>query len=279
MTRDVEHIILNKAFAELTPVEHSLIQEWAANEEEFNMHKAILQEAPSMDEEILPPPSLKASLKADFTKHHAEGTPLDGRPRSDKKKVVSMYVRVAWSVAAVLILGLLVYPLLKEDTVLEANKQTPMAQKEEVSADLTKKKETDQPLAVLDDVDQAQVNNQKSQRKNKLDNANSFDVAKREEEVQTLKSEDLSESLNGNGAAWQNESANNNQMRLSATPNYSISPATDLSTNTFSQTTETAVAADAFVHADILTEKDVLKTNRQIVADQPQILNLLYTSF
>ena len=120
MTKEIEDIIIEKPFEELSSKEREEVSQFVESEDEYTMMRRILITAPTIGDDIQPSPELKQDLTAMFNQHHA------ATANNDKK---AGFWNNNWvmTIAAILLLCLLVYPFVNSNNILESNGQVLVA--------------------------------------------------------------------------------------------------------------------------------------------------------
>ena len=96
MSTEVEDIIKNNDYAQLSAHELELVNEWASSEEEYSTMRQIIASAASLNKDIAPSPKLRASLMETFAAAHATAAPVSTSSSNEKKNT-----RFTWSRAVV----------------------------------------------------------------------------------------------------------------------------------------------------------------------------------
>ena len=130
MSTEVEDIIKNNDYAQLSAHELELVNEWASSEEEYSTMRQIIASAASLNKDIAPSPKLRASLMETFAAAHATAAPVSTSSSNEKKnrKVVYLWFRSVAAIAAVLLAVFLVYPLITKNGQQEQVAENKIAQ-------------------------------------------------------------------------------------------------------------------------------------------------------
>ncbi|MFA7274012.1 MAG: hypothetical protein WC044_09090 [Crocinitomicaceae bacterium] len=146
MTPEIENIIRNSNFKDLSDQQKLALQDWASSEEEFETLQQILVTADSMDADVAPSPTLRTSLTETFSAQYGVASTLNSNQRKSNKTIV-LWLKVAGAVAAVFMLFFLVFPLLAPNKTVEYTaEQKPMETKKELekSADSNEVKQNNE---------------------------------------------------------------------------------------------------------------------------------------
>ncbi len=264
MSTEVEDIIKNNDYAQLSSNELELVNEWASSEEEYSTMRQIIASAASLNKDIAPSPKLKASLMETFAAAHATATPIRTVASSEKKnrKVVYLWFRSAAAIAAVLLAVFIVYPLITK------NDQT-----ERVAEN-----KTVQPKAKDKEISPVKESEEKAKK-------NDLEGVAVESPVQVAESRTITPTNGPNDGFARAESRekviDNSQETLSLFDDVSSVANFTMSGNGISLVSAPAQSFSAKdnAHSDRLETADLPQYTRQVIHERPDILNLLHTSF
>lgn len=287
MNTEIEKIIINHDFVELSAEQKKMVNEWAASEEEFVTMKQIIASAPLLDANVVPSSKLKASLMDTFATTYSSGAAVaSGGPivqKKGNKKVIYMWFRTGAAVAAVILAVFLVYPLFNSDdtaNLVAENKVTNKDQtKSPVKAKETQKKvevnigestpSSQQEVGYLaGEIVPAPVSELQVTPTTGPNDGEAFASA---DEVLRIEVDDFVLEMFDHASG----------MSFSA-------PATTTTTgfsnangviNANSGDAFTFGKADADSHSDRLATADLPEHTRPIIQDRPELLDLLHTSF
>jgi hypothetical protein len=148
MEKELEHIIIQKTFEELSSSEKEQLKEWCSTEEEFNQLKMLYSEIELMNSEnsLKTKASTKRNLDELFEKTHSKGiwysTPIKTLYPQDKIFIRRPLVQIA----AVLAVLFLAYPLFNEKLSEIQPKQMAELNKAEIPEMKAKKNEIQSEL-------------------------------------------------------------------------------------------------------------------------------------
>lgn len=287
MNTEIENIIINHNFAELSAEQKIMVNEWAASEEEFVTMKQIIASAPLLDANVAPSPKLKASLMDTFATTYSSGVAMaSGGPivqkKGNNKKVIYMWFRTGAAVAAVVLAVFLVYPLFNSDdtaNLVAENKVTNKDQtKSPVKAKETRKKvkanakaatpNSQQEVGYLADViAPSPVSEMQVAPTNGPNDGGALASA---DEVLRIEVDDF--------VLEMPDLASEMSFTAPATTITSFSNANGF-INTNSGDAYTFGKTDMDSHSDRLATADLPEHTRPIIQDRPELLDLLHTSF
>jgi len=148
MEKELEHIIIQKAFEELTSTEKEQLKEWCSTEEEFNQLKMLYSEIELMNSEnsLKTKASTKKSLDELFEKTHSKGVWYSAPIKTLYPQDKSFIRRPLVQIAAVLALLFLAYPLFNKKLAEIQPKQMAELKKDEIPTMKAKKNEIQSEL-------------------------------------------------------------------------------------------------------------------------------------
>jgi preprotein translocase subunit SecG len=228
MEQELENIILENSFAELSAEDKILLSDLIGSEEEFDLVKQILVTAPTLNEGISPSSKLKASLMETFAAQHGGNVAPASVKGSSNTKII-LFRSVA-AVAAIFILFMFLFPF--------GNNKT----KSKLTAE-----------------------NEEQTIKSKVDSTTETEKNVTEKKVESIQQK----SIQPIQESAVQVAVNNPPRRVTTKQSPSAS------TNDFLMET-------AFIdrsHSDRLETYDLPKQSRQVVQDNPALLDILYTAF
>ncbi len=149
MEKELEHIIIQKAFEELTSNEKEQLKEWCSTEEEFNQLKMLYSEIELMNSEnsLKTKASTKRNLDELFEKTHSKGIWYSNSPIKTLYPQDKIFIRRPLvQIAALLALLFLAYPLFNDKLSEIQPKQMAELNKAEFPEIKVKKKEIQSEL-------------------------------------------------------------------------------------------------------------------------------------
>lgn len=148
MEKELEHIIIQKAFEELTSTEKEQLKEWCSTEEEFNQLKMLYSEIELINSEnsLKTKASTKKSLDELFEKTHSKGVWYSAPIKTLYPQDKSFIRRPLVQIAAVLALLFLAYPLFNKKIAEIQPKQMVELKKDEIPMMKAKKNEIQSEL-------------------------------------------------------------------------------------------------------------------------------------
>jgi len=232
MEKEIENIIRDNEFSELSVRAKFALQDWVNSEEEFDVLKQILSTALTLNEEIAPSPKQRSSLTDTFRAHHAVAQTQTNSSGSVKSQVI--WMRVVISVAAIFILFILLFPFNTEnnqDNLIVENKTTVIRK-----------------------------------NKPKLEKGTTKSINK---ETEVPKISNVQEPIIGIRESQNKLARLDSDKRSSArqfAPGYSED--SSFSRENFDM-----------LHSDHLNIRDLPADSRQVIRDNPALLDILYTAF
>ena len=263
MNTEIEKIILESDYSELTSRQLDSIQEWASSEEEFSTLQQILRSALSLHEEVGPSPELKSSLMETFQNKNATAPEFGGASangRQDKRNVLFLRMKYMASAAALFLILFMLYPLMK--TSVDENN---LAKNEVVKSD--KKK---------DEGAQKEIPNQNMK----------IDKEERNTTPRVLESPlQLAVIQNAQVNSASRNISNDAQDAFTATR---LTPVdSEVLTMSSSFTMSPTVSFNKMAssgnitafHSDRIVVADLPQKSRQVIHERPELLDLLHTSY
>lgn len=244
MNTEIEDIILTHDYSELDAEQLALVQDWASSEEEYATMRQIMNSAPLLNADIEPSPALKNSLMETFAKTYPAATvPTIQQEESNKKGLLFLFLRSAAAVAAILLLAFLMYPFFRtsDETPSLAKNQKIKKEQPFVRENEEDKKDNSQPEKEETPVQIAQL--ERPTPGNSIDDA----------------SDDVFEPMV-------------DDAYVNGTSSYAAPTMARAESASFDE-----VAAGA--HSDRIAMKDLPEGARQIIHENPEILDFLHTSF
>ncbi len=229
MEKEIEKIIKENQFSNLSKEDLQSIEEWVGSEEEFEVLKQILMTAESLNENVAPSPKLRESLTDAFNTQYSGKTAILTNKGEGKKKVV--WLRFAVSAAAIFVVLMLLFPIYNNDQQEITASNTPAVPKEK-APQFTEKK----------------VNSTEELEQN-------------ESNIEEL-GDGIRELPN------QLATVNSSENAASSNPSNSFYADADLSSVSFFNG-----------HSDRLVVNDLPEESRQVIQENPGLLDILYTSF
>lgn len=272
MNTEIENIIIDHEYAELTPEQLSAIQDWAENEEEYSTMRQIITSAPLLHSDVAPSPKLKSSLMETFAATHAAGAGTAGvtasqaeQKNTSNKKVLYLWYRSAAAVAAIVLALFLIYPFFNssnESEMVAENKviKTDEGQRDNKTAEVKKEKALNESITE-NPIQTSQVEipqNQTSQPAERLSEAAVF------KDANTQSTSDYLSNVTSDAMiSKQEEVVISDFSGTGSGAPRSLSPR----------------RSEALNHSDRLLVADLPVQSRQIIQDRPELLDLLHTSF
>lgn len=232
MEKEIENIIRNNEFSELSTEDKLVLQDWVSSEDEFDVLKQILTTAAAWNEEVAPSPKLLASLTDSFNTHYAAVTGSASTAGSGNTK--GFWMRIAISAAAIFVLFMLLFPFNIDD-----QKETFTAENEKQTTKLRTKE----------------------LKENTIDSSE-------KEKTKPIK---INRQLPIDGVQ-------ESQNQLAVVEQYKQSAAIEASPEYFG-VMRIQMEALSSMQFNRLDMSDLSRQNRQVIQDNPALLDLLYTAF
>lgn len=230
MEKEIEKIIRENQFSDLSGEELNSLEEWVSSEEEFDVLKQILMTAESLNENVVPSPKLRESLTDVFKAQHASLSANDNSTKSKKKKVI--WLRLAISVAAVFVLFMMLFPFSNDNQPTKLTADTKSG---------VKKVKSDEPKIEIDS------SKESTEKKESPIQEPIEGVSESTNQLATANSVNNGKNIESNSFFFENLSANKDMSRLD--------------------------------HSDRLVTNDIPQESRQVIQENPALLDVLYTSF
>ncbi len=263
MNTEIEKIILENDYSELTSRQLDSIQEWASSEEEFSTLQQILRSALSLHEEVGPSPELKSSLMETFQNKHANAAAVGGSSannRQDQRNVLFLRLKYVASAAALFLIFLLIYPLMKT-----SNENHTLAKSEVEKTEKNKNKGAQKANPI------EKTENPVSERNN-IPNVT-------ESPVQLAINQNVRVNSTATNVSIPSEETFIGTRTLSADNQVLISSDFTMApTLSFSNAAGSSSNITAF-HSDRIAVADLPQKSRQVIHERPELLDLLHTSF
>jgi hypothetical protein len=272
MNTELENIIMNHDYSELTSEQLSLMNDWASTEEEYSTMRQILTSAPLLNSDIAPSPKLKTSLMETFAAAHpaVSSSGVVSETDNSNRKVIFMWYKAIASVAAIVLAFFLVYPLFNSSDKSEmvAENKLPKTNQSKNNDDSQTKtnKENELDSSITESpIQTSQVNVPQSRAKIK----NSFVPPISNSEASSLNDEIVSKDSDYQGTLFSTPSRLNTNLN-----DYG---AGSVSTETIRNSPKKSEAITA--HSDRINLADLPVQSRSVVQDRPELLDLLHASF
>lgn len=243
MDTSIEHIIKSNKYEDLTSEDVKLVSEYASNAKEYEQLRAILLSAPTLEDQVYPSENLESKLMSAFDEQYGE----------KKEKIIWLRPAIL-SAAAVIILALIAYPVLKSQD--PSALQTAQLEKEDL------------PLP-------------------KSENEQSLDAKiERVEDVKTEQEKAINDpQSNSNSMAPTELDQEEVEMPLAFTADSSFTAMEervvfdDAAMPTSAMEMSSAAMRSSFAHPDVLTKNQILKSNQQLAQKKPELLEVLVAVF
>lgn len=235
MEQELEKIIRDKNFTELSAEDKVVLSDLIHSEEEFDVVKQIFATAPTLNDNITPSSKLKKSLMETFVAQHADVTSIASATVSRKTKII-LFRSIA-AVAAIFISFMLLFPFGDDKGI--AN----------FTAD--------------NEVNKANFANKKEGFKI---------VTKQIEEIDSMVKHEM-ETIAPIQESSVQVAVNNSLQRASGS---NLNRSDRVLENEFSSSVNFVAETN---HSDRLSSSDLPENNKQVVQENPSLLDVLYTAF
>lgn len=271
MSTEIEKIILEHSFSELSAEQISQVRDWADTEEEYNTLRRILTTAPILHAELSPNPALKASLMETFAAKHKAGIEKPSSSQvnnaTNQRKIRTLWLGRIGAVAAVILVLFMVYPLLNKTDDYSASTNNSNKSIVPQKRDTTVKKNDSAPSTaewrenIVESKERmARVESNPSE----TIRAHAKDVILTENQQETLTPARLN--LNKMSTESKFSRAEMADVVLEEAYGSLVEP------NSRAELTRST-------HSDRLSASDLPEESRQVVHQQPEILDWLHTTF